>query len=152
MNFIKRFDHIGVVVEDLDRAVEELAAVWGLKCEERMDIAASGIRIAFYPLGGGHMEIIEFQKPLPGVDPLVTRPGGGVQHVAFQVKDFDAALEKLTGSGLKPVTGFPRRGARGRVAFFYPTEGLHLLMEICEAREPSSGKAAAGSTTVQTQP
>jgi hypothetical protein len=33
---------------------------------------------------------------------------------------------------LKLVKGFPRSGAHGQVAFFYPTEGLDLLIEICE--------------------
>jgi hypothetical protein len=36
---------------------------------------------------------------------------------------------------LKVVKGFPRKGAHGKVAFFYPTEGLDLLIEICEAHE-----------------
>jgi hypothetical protein len=35
---------------------------------------------------------------------------------------------------LKLVKGFPRSGAHGQVAFFYPTEGLDLLIEICEAQ------------------
>jgi methylmalonyl-CoA/ethylmalonyl-CoA epimerase len=64
---------------------------------------------------------------------MVTRPGAGVQHVAFQVDDFQQALTKLTAKGLKTVKGFPRTGAHGQVAFFYPTEDLDLLIEICES-------------------
>ena len=93
----------------------------------------AGIRIAFYALGSGQMELIEFQKPIVGVDPIVTRPGAGVQHVAFQVDDFQQALKTLTAKGLNLVKGFPRSGAHGQVAFFYPTEGLDLLIEICES-------------------
>jgi len=84
------------------------------------------------------MELIEFQKPLDDVDPMVTRPGGGVQHMAFQVEEFDKTLKELTDKGLKVVKGFPRKGAHGKVAFFYPTEGLDLMIEICEADDNES--------------
>ena len=132
MSIFKKFDHIGVIVDDLQKAMDELALFWGFECQEIMEIKESGIRIAFYPLGSGQMELVEFQKPLDDVDPLVTRPGNGVQHVAFQVEDFKQALEELSAKGLKLVKGFPRKGAHGQVAFFYPTKGLDLLIEICE--------------------
>jgi methylmalonyl-CoA epimerase len=133
MAIFKKFDHIGVVVENLQKAMDALSHFFDLECRELMEIEDAGIRIAFYPLGSGQMELIEFEKPIDGVDPIVTRPGAGVQHVAFQVDDFQQAVTKLTAKGLKLVKGFPRSGAHGQVAFFYPTEGLDLLIEICES-------------------
>jgi methylmalonyl-CoA epimerase len=133
MAIFKKFDHIGVVVENLRKAMDALAHFFDLECREVMEIKEAGIRIAFYPLGSGQMELIEFQKPIDGVDPIVTRPGAGVQHVAFQVDDFKQALEELTAKGLNLVKGFPRKGAHGQVAFFYPTKELDLLIEICES-------------------
>jgi methylmalonyl-CoA/ethylmalonyl-CoA epimerase len=131
----KKFDHIGIVVGDLKKAIEELSFFFGLECKEQMAIEEAGIQIAFYPLGAGQMELIEFQKPLDDVDPIVTRPRAGVQHVAFQVDDFVETLEELTEKGLRLVRGFPRKGAHGKVAFFYPTAGLDLMIEICEASD-----------------
>ena len=133
MSIFKKFDHIGIVVSDLQKSMDALSHLFDLECREEMEINDAGIRIAFYALGSGQMELIEFQKPLEGVDPIVTRPGAGVQHVAFQVDDFQQALKTLTAKGLNLVKGFPRSGAHGQVAFFYPTEGLDLLIEICES-------------------
>jgi len=133
MAIFKKFDHIGIVVEDLREAMAELSDFFDLECQEVMEIKDADIRIAFYPLGSGQMELIEFQKPIADVDPIATRPGSGVQHVAFQVDDFQQTLKTLTDKGLKLVKGFPRSGAHGQVAFFYPTEGLDLLIEICES-------------------
>jgi methylmalonyl-CoA epimerase len=134
MTIFKKFDHIGVVVEDLQKAMDVLSHFFSLEVIEIMEMKDAGIRIAFYPLGSGQMELIEFQKPIAGVDPIVTQPGSGVQHVAFQVDDFQQTLKKLTAKGLKMVKGFPRSGAHGQVAFFYPIEGLDLLIEICEVQ------------------
>ena len=120
---------------DLKKAIEELSVFFGLECKEQMAIEEAGIQIAFYPLGAGQMELIEFQKPFDDVDPIVAQPRAGVQHVAFQVDDFDETLEELTEKGLRVVRGFPRKGAHGKVAFFYPTAGLDLMIEICEASD-----------------
>ena len=135
MSIFKKFDHIGVVVKDLQKTIDALSLFFGLECRESMEIKEVGMRLAFYPLGTGQIEFIEFQKPLDGIDPLVTQPGPGVQHVAFQVEDFEAAVNELTAKGLKLVRGFPRKGAHGKVAFFYPTKELDLLIEICEAND-----------------
>ena len=133
MAIFKQFDHIGLVVSDLKKAMYELAYFFGYECREQMELKEAGIRIAFYPLGGGQMELIEFRKPMEEVDSIVLEPRSGVQHVAFQVQNFDTTLRELTAKGLKVVRGFPRQGAHGKVAFFYPTEGLNLMIEICEA-------------------
>ena len=135
MTIFKQFDHIGIVVTDLKKAMNELTYFFGYECREQVEIKEAGIQIAFYPLGAGQMELIEFQKPMEEVDSIVLEPRPGVQHVAFQVDNFDNTLQELINKGLKVVRGFPREGAHGKVAFFYPTEGLNLMMEICEAQE-----------------
>ena len=132
MAIFKRFDHIGIVVRDLKKATKALAHFFDLECEEQMEIQEAGIRIAFYSLGVGQMELIEFKLPFDDLDPIVTRPGASVQHVAWQVEDFGETLKELMDKGLKVVNGFPRKGAHGKVAFFYPPEGLDLMVEICE--------------------
>lgn len=134
MSIFKNFDHIGIVVRDLDKAMSELSFFFGFECQEQIEIKEAGIRIAFYPLGAGQMELLEFQKPMAEVDSIVLEPRSGVQHVAFQVENFDQTLQQLIAKGLKVVRGFPRDGAHGKVAFFYPTEGLDLMIEICEER------------------
>jgi lactoylglutathione lyase/methylmalonyl-CoA/ethylmalonyl-CoA epimerase len=139
MAVFKKFDHIGIVVVDLNKAMIELSHFFGLECEEQSEIKDAGIRIAFYPLGAGKMELIEFQKPIDGVDSIVLEPRSGVQHVAWQVEDFDGTLKELSDKGLKLISGFPRNGAHGKVAFFYPTKELDLMIEICEVSDEQKG-------------
>ena len=139
MEVFKKFDHIGIVVADLKKAMKELSHFFGLECEEQRELKDAGIRIAFYPLGTGKMELIEFQKPMDGVDPIVLEPRSGVQHVAWEVEDFDGILKELRDKGLKLIHGFPRDGAHGKVAFFYPTKELDLMIEICEGLDRQKG-------------
>lgn len=139
MAVFKNFDHIGIVVADLEKAMKELSHFFGLECEEQREMKDAGIRIAFYPLGTGKMELIEFQKPIDDIDPIVLEPRSGVQHVAWEVEDFDGALKELSDKGLMLIRGFPRNGAHGKVAFFYPTEELDMMIEICEVSDDPKG-------------
>ena len=135
MSIFKKFDHIGIVVADLQKATDALLFYFDLRYDELLVMEEAGIQIAFYPLGAGQMEIIEFRKPMEEVDSIVLEQRPGVQHVAFQVENFDNTLQELIEKGLRVVKGFPREGAHGKVAFFYPTEGLDLMIEICESNE-----------------
>ena len=132
MNGLEKFDHIGIVVKDLEKTTGELSRLLGLECRERVELNDVGVGIAFYPLGEGEMELIQFKRPIDGIDPIVTQPSDGVQHIAFQVENLDRSITELVSRGLRLVKGFPREGAHGMVAFFYPIEGLNLLIEICE--------------------
>ncbi len=132
MKFLKKIDHIGIVVEDLQGAMTDFSDRLGLECDEQVALEDGGIRIAFYSLGEGQMELVEFQKPIDGMDPIVTRPGKGVHHLAFQVDDINRAITEMTKKGMKLVKGFPRKGGHGLVAFFYPIEGWDLLIEVCQ--------------------
>ena len=135
MSIFKKFDHIGIVVADLQKATDALLFYFDLRYDELLVMEEAGIQIAFYPLGAGQMEIIEFRKPMEEVDSIVLEQRPGVQHVAFQVENFDNTLQELIEKGLRVVKGFPREGAHGKVAFFYAPEGLDLMVEICEVAD-----------------
>ena len=129
MKFLKKIDHIGIVVEDLQGAMADFSDRLGLECDEQIALEGAGIRMAFYSLGGGQVELIEFQKPIDGVDSIVTCPGKGVQHLAFQVDDIHGAITEMTKKGMKLVKGFPRKGAHGLVGCFYRSNGWVLIVE-----------------------
>ena len=133
MKFLKKIDHIGMVVEDLQAAMADFSKNLGLECEEQMVLEDTGVQIAFYTFGEGRMELVRFQKPIDGIDPIVTSPRKGVHHIAFQVDDINKAILEMTKRGMKLVNGFPRIGAHGSVAFFYPVKGWDLLIEICQS-------------------
>ena len=135
MTLLKKFDHIGIGVKDLQKTMEELSRLLGIECQEKIALNEIGVQIAFYPLGDGQMELIQFDKIIDGVDPIVTQPRAGVQHIAFEVEDLEEAIKELKARGMKLVKGFPRKGAHGMVAFFYPTETLEFLIEICEPQK-----------------
>lgn len=113
------FVQIGVVVKDLDRAIQVLSEVFGLgpfqtityppPGAEGMNLMYRGEpgnfshRLAFTRLGPLELELIQ---PLTG-DSLLTdfvkEHGSGIQHIRFNVPDLPTALEALSGQGIQPV-------------------------------------------------
>jgi len=130
---INEIDHIGIIVRDLETGIAQFSEQLGLKCEAVMEKDDIGLRIAFFAIGGVRIELLEFKKPIEGVDEI-TFKGFGIQHIAFRVDDFQGTLEELKSKGLRLLEGFPREGAHGQVAFFSFGDHPDYLVEICEEK------------------
>ena len=80
--------------------------------------------------------VIELLQYTEGGDPEFARRvmGSrlGLNHVSARVDEFERSVSELSAAGFKPMPGFPRRGAHGRVAFFEPDAVTGLLFEICQ--------------------
>ena len=129
---IKRVDHLGVIVGDLDGAVRSFTEHLGLELDHT-ERYGDELDIAFLPCGETLVELI---TPLTGEGSnadYLKQHGPGIQHVAFEVDDLDAALAELSGRGVKPLGGAPMPGAGGmRIAFLDPQAFGGILVELCE--------------------
>ena len=131
---LDKIDHIGIVVENIDKAVHQFTETLGFTCLELKEIESIGLKTAFFNIGGVNIELLDFTRPIPGIDEIALGRNKGIQHIAFQVGDFDRALTSLINRGLRVVRGFPREGTHGRVCFFYPEDTAGAMIEICERR------------------
>jgi methylmalonyl-CoA/ethylmalonyl-CoA epimerase len=91
------------------------------------------------PLGA-----VQLLEPLDASSPVarqIEKAGGrgGLAHVAFRVRDAQAAFDALRAQGQQLIDAAPRRGSRGTTVFFvHPkpasaSAGLGCLVEIVEA-------------------
>lgn len=128
---LKKMRHIGIVVEDLERAINKFKA-FGLPCTEIMDLKEVGVRVAFFPIGDTLIELLYYLGPGKGHDTVVRSQKGAINHLCFEVDNLEASIQEFEKNGAKLVEGFPRAGAHGRVAFFYPATTEGVLIEICQ--------------------
>lgn len=109
--------HIGIPVDDLDRAEGFYTKVLGMKVEAR--IGESGARLS--RLKCGDVDVVLFQRPRPlGRNSLKE---DGIAHQAFEVapEAFDEALEFLKREG--HYHDGPVVRASGRAVYFFDSEG-----------------------------
>jgi len=128
---LKKIQHIGIVAKDFEHTIAKFEG-FGLICKEIMEIQEIGVKIAFFPIGDTMIEFLTFTQPENESDTLVRSQKGFLNHLCFEVENLDTCIRDFEKNGAKLVEGFPRAGAHGRVAFFYPETTEGVLIEICQ--------------------
>ncbi len=129
---IRRVNHLGILVEDLDEAVRSFTENLGLSLDH-VERYGEELEIAFLPCGETLVELIEPRTDAGSNADYLREHGPGIQHVAFEVEDLEAALSELAERGVKPLGQAPLPGAGGtRIAFLEPQAFGGILVELCE--------------------
>jgi len=131
VNMLKRIDHIGIVVKELEGAIERFQT-FGLPASEVTELKAIGVKIALLPLGGSSIELIYFTEPQKGPQSVVRSQQGAINHICFEVDHLEASIRDFESKGARLVEGYPKQGVHGRVAFFDPQTTEDVLIELCE--------------------
>ena len=137
MSHVRRFDHIGVTVTDLEAAtaffvalgleiegtgfvegdfVEAVCGIEGAKCQ---------ITMLQPPDGGSKLELASFVTPdhAPG-SPMAMANELGLRNVSFEVGDLDAALETVAAQGYGLVAGVGEYQNMVRMAYVRGPDGI----------------------------
>jgi len=130
---LNRIDHIGVAVEDLDAGIALYEGSLALALVHREVVAEQGVEAVLLDVGEGHVELLAPLGPETPVGRFLAKRGPGLHHVAYQVSDIDAELERLRSAGLRLIDETARRGIRdSRVAFLHPASTGGVLTEIVQ--------------------
>lgn len=123
--------HVGIAVKDLEEYIRLWRDELGLTFEGTEEVP--GVKIAFFPLGEGSVELVQSTEPNSGLAKFVEKTGGGMHHLCIRVKDIRAALAELKSKGLKLIDEEPRTGAHGHlVAFIHPKSTGGVLLELTQ--------------------
>lgn len=131
---LPNIDHIGIIVDDLEKAVDMFEHLFQMKPAKVTELAEVGLRIAHLEARNIGIELIQYTGDGDDFGRRVMGPGTGINHMSIQVEDADSAVKDLQVKGLRVMEGFPRTGSHGRVAFFEPETTRNILLEICESR------------------
>ncbi len=134
---VKRMDNVGIVVEDLDAAVDFFLDL-GLELEGRAPVEgdwASGVtglpdmrvEVAMMrtPDGHGRVELSRFVSPPPVADHRTAPVNAlGYLRVMFTVEDIDATLARLRARGAEIVDEVVRYQDAYRLCYIRGPEGI----------------------------
>ena len=141
MSHVRRFDHVGITVADLDRALAFFVSL-GLEVEGRMFMegefvdtvigipdSRSEIVMLRAPDGGAGVELSSFIRPdhQPG-SPAPMSTELGLRNVAFEVDDLQAALDRLAGDGYGLIGGVGQYEDIWRMAYVRGPEGIIVAL------------------------
>jgi methylmalonyl-CoA/ethylmalonyl-CoA epimerase len=131
---LKKLRHVGIMVDDFEQALQKFKG-FGLACSETREDKPLDLLIGFLSIGGTSIELLHHTKPDKGdnvMTSVVRGQKGAINHLCFEVDDLDASIRDFERNGAKMIEGCPRKGAHGRIAFFYPETTAGVLIELCE--------------------
>ncbi len=133
---IKGKHHLGIAVENIEEAMNIYCHGLGLEVAEREELPERGLRVAMIPLGESSIELLEPTDPESTIGRFIEKRGPGIHHLAIEVEDIDASLERIKEAGLRLIDEVARPGVGGtRVAFLHPKDTGGVLLELVERVE-----------------
>ena len=91
---IKRIHHIAVVVEDIEAALQFWQDILGMD-PQVSNIPQENARVAFLPLGGSEIELVQPSAPDTSLSRFLEKHGPGMHHLCLEVDDLNSWLERL---------------------------------------------------------
>jgi methylmalonyl-CoA/ethylmalonyl-CoA epimerase len=125
-------DHIGVVVPDLDQAIETFRTLFGIEPEGRQERPDVGVRLVMFHTANVTIELLQYLDYGSSFSKDVMGSGFGINHVCFKVDSVDKAIKHMEDNGVEMIDGFPVQGAHGKVAFFKPEKTHGFFFEVCQ--------------------
>ncbi|SHM26228.1 methylmalonyl-CoA epimerase [Cryptosporangium aurantiacum] len=135
---IRRIDHVGIAVPDLDEALAFYRDKFGLISEHEEVNEEQGVREAMLvPADGdptsGRVQLLAPLRPDSAIGKFLDRSGPGIQQMAYTVDDIEKTSEELRAKGLRLLYDAPRRGTAGsRINFVHPKDAGGVLVELVE--------------------
>lgn len=138
-----RFDHVGVVVDDLGAAIEFFRALGfegdGTMVVEGDDVdginGLEGVRAELImmraPDGSGTLELVQYHEPADGGAPSpASAHQPGYRHIAIEVDDVAAVLAGLREQGFDTVGEVRQYEGTWRLCYVRGPEGL--IVELAQ--------------------
>ncbi len=130
---VKRIDHVGIAIADIDAARKLYEDVLGLKLTRQETVTEQGVNTHFYPIGDVKLELLESITPDGPIARFIEKRGAGMQHLAVEVDDIESAISELKEKGIRMIDETPRNGVENsRIAFVHPKDTHGVLLELVE--------------------
>lgn len=124
--------HIGIVVDDIEKAKKPYEEVFGLEVVEKYDVEAFSAKVAFLPLKNTYIELVEPTNPEDGLGKFAER-GGGMHHICYEVENLDAIQEQLKKKNIREVSGgVQNTPCFEKALFLHPKDTGGVLIEVVE--------------------
>ncbi|NOY44913.1 MAG: methylmalonyl-CoA epimerase [Deltaproteobacteria bacterium] len=128
-----KINHIGIAVPDIEAAAEFYTKHLGLELGGVEEVPDQKVKVAFLPIGEVRLELVQPTSPESPVAKFLERNGPGFHHIAYQVDDVAAEVERLKAEGVRMVDQTPRSGAHNtRIAFVHPKASGGVLTELVQ--------------------
>jgi methylmalonyl-CoA/ethylmalonyl-CoA epimerase len=131
-----KVDHIGIAVNDLKTSIPLYERLLGESCYKTEQVPSEAVDTAFFLQNGAKIELVASTNPDGVIAKFIGKKGEGLHHVAFEVPDILAEMERLKKEGFTLLNESPKLGADNKwVCFVHPKDVNGVLIELCQTKK-----------------
>ena len=130
---MKKIEHIGIAVKDLNNSIAIYEKLLNTDCYKTELVASEQVSTAFFKTGENKVELLQATATESAIAKFIEKKGEGIHHIAFLVDDILAEMERLHKEGFVLLSDSPKKGADNKmVCFVHPKDTNGVLIEICQ--------------------
>lgn len=128
-----RVEHIGIAIRNIATSVPLFEKLLDCQCYKTEAVESEQVMTAFFQKGETKIELLEDLRETGVINRFIEKKGEGIHHIAFEVKDIRAEMQRLQKEGFIVLNETPKRGADNKwVCFLHPKSTNGILIELCE--------------------
>jgi len=130
---MNKIEHIGIAVKNLDDANAIYSKIFNQAPYKTEEVASEHVSTSFFKIGESKFELLEATNPDSAIAKFIEKKGEGIHHIAFDVDDIYAEMERLKKEGFIILNENPKKGADNKlVCFVHPKSANGVLIELCQ--------------------
>jgi methylmalonyl-CoA/ethylmalonyl-CoA epimerase len=133
--FMRKVEHIGIAVKDLSVSIPLFEQLLNTVCYKTELVASENVQTAFFQTGETKIELLQSTMADGVIAKYIEKKGEGMHHIAFDVEDIFAEMERLKAAGFTLLNEHPKEGADNKlICFLHPKGTNGVLIELCQEK------------------
>ena len=130
---MRKIEHIGIAVNSLEVSNVLFEKLFGTPPYKQEEVESEGVKTSFFMNGPNKIELLEATNSNSSIAKFLEKKGEGIHHIAFDVQDILAEIDRLKNEGFVVLNETPKKGADNKlVAFLHPKGTNGVLIELCQ--------------------
>lgn len=130
---MRKIEHLGIAVADLKKSNELFHRLLGTAPYKSETVVSEGVETSFFQVGDTKIELLQANTEESPIAKFISKKSEGIHHIAFDVEDIYAEMDRLKAAGFEILNEVPKKGAdRKIVVFLHPKSTNGVLVELCQ--------------------
>ena len=130
-----KVEHVGIAVKDLNNANVVFEKLFNQAHYKVEQVESEKVSTSFFQLGDTKIELLQATHPDSPIAKFIDKRGEGIHHIAFEVEDIDAEMQRLQSEGFELIHTESKDGADNkRICFLHPKSTNGVLIELCQEK------------------
>jgi methylmalonyl-CoA/ethylmalonyl-CoA epimerase len=131
-----KLEHIGIAVKDIEKSNELFKILFDSPHYKMEQVESEHVKTSFFQVGESKIELLEASSEESPITKFIQKNGEGIHHLAFEVKDIEFEINRLSKEGFELIHQTPKEGADNkRIAFLHPKSTNGVLIELCQEKD-----------------